>query len=56
MSFLTVLPAFGRTAFVQDGGVTASSGWFNWPGAGFLNFPPPEVTDRLLDRPDSADA
>jgi NAD(P)-dependent dehydrogenase (short-subunit alcohol dehydrogenase family) len=38
-----------------DGGVTASSGWFNWPESGFLNFPPPEVADRLLDRPATRD-
>ncbi|MHB1582257.1 MAG: SDR family NAD(P)-dependent oxidoreductase [Acidimicrobiales bacterium] len=32
-----------------DGGALASSGWFNWPGEGFLHTPPAAVVERLLD-------
>jgi NAD(P)-dependent dehydrogenase (short-subunit alcohol dehydrogenase family) len=31
------------TTLHPDGGATASSGWFNWPGQGYSNMPPPEV-------------
>lgn len=36
------------TALHPDGGAIASSGWFNWPEEGYLNFPPPGVVDWLL--------
>jgi NAD(P)-dependent dehydrogenase (short-subunit alcohol dehydrogenase family) len=31
-----------------DGGALAAAGWFNWPGDGYLNHPPPSVLERLL--------
>jgi len=33
-----------------DGGALAAAGWFNWPGEGFLNHPPQDVIDHLLER------
>lgn len=30
-----------------DGGTSASSGWFNWPQGGWLNFVPKSVLDRM---------
>jgi NAD(P)-dependent dehydrogenase (short-subunit alcohol dehydrogenase family) len=30
-----------------DGGTSASSGWFNWPDGGWLNFVPRTVLDRI---------
>ena len=30
-----------------DGGTFASSGWFNWPGDGYSNMPPPSVVSSL---------
>lgn len=36
------------TSLHPDGGAIASSGWFNWPGDGFLNQPPTRVVDHLL--------
>ncbi|HVW42025.1 MAG TPA: SDR family oxidoreductase [Amycolatopsis sp.] len=38
------------TSLHPDGGVSASAGWFDWPGTGLLNFPPPSVTDALLEQ------
>jgi NAD(P)-dependent dehydrogenase (short-subunit alcohol dehydrogenase family) len=32
-----------------DGGALASSGWFNWPGIGWRNTPPPEAVQPFLD-------
>jgi len=32
-----------------DGGAIASSGWFNWPDEGYLNHPPQQILERLLD-------
>ena len=37
------------TTIHPDGGTWASKGWFNWPGEGFRNVPPPEVVDVYLD-------
>jgi NAD(P)-dependent dehydrogenase (short-subunit alcohol dehydrogenase family) len=37
------------TTLHPDGGAIASSGWFNWPGAGFLNHPPESVLEHLLE-------
>ena len=37
------------TSMHPDGGALASSGWFNWPGAGFLNSPPAEVVREFRD-------
>lgn len=37
------------TTLHPDGGAIASSGWFNWPDAGFLNHPPQSVLDHLLE-------
>jgi 3-oxoacyl-[acyl-carrier protein] reductase len=37
------------TTLHPDGGAIASSGWFNWPDAGFLNHPPPAVLEHLLE-------
>jgi NAD(P)-dependent dehydrogenase (short-subunit alcohol dehydrogenase family) len=34
------------TTLHPDGGTLASSGWFNWPGHGWANFPPPEAVGR----------
>src|SRR5579862_712765 len=34
-----------------DGGAHASAGWFNWPGTGWGNTPPPWVVDRLGEPP-----
>jgi NAD(P)-dependent dehydrogenase (short-subunit alcohol dehydrogenase family) len=31
-----------------DGGTSASAGWFNWPGEGYRNTPPPGVVAKLL--------
>jgi hypothetical protein len=31
-----------------DGGTLASSGWFNWPGAGYANFPPADALRGYL--------
>ena len=42
-SFVTV------TTLHPDGGAIASSGWFNWPDAGFLNHPPESVLEQLLE-------
>jgi 3-oxoacyl-[acyl-carrier protein] reductase len=36
------------TTLHPDGGAIASSGWFNWPDAGYLNHPPPTVLEHLL--------
>jgi NAD(P)-dependent dehydrogenase (short-subunit alcohol dehydrogenase family) len=36
------------TTLHPDGGAIASSGWFNWPDAGFLNHPPESVLEHLL--------
>ncbi len=33
-----------------DGGALAAAGWFNWPGDGYLNHPPPAVLEHLLGR------
>jgi NAD(P)-dependent dehydrogenase (short-subunit alcohol dehydrogenase family) len=38
------------TSLHPDGGALAAAGWFNWPDEGYLNHPPPAVTDRLLER------
>ena len=38
------------TSLHPDGGALAAAGWFNWPGDGYLNHPPPTVIDRLLGR------
>ena len=35
-----------------DGGAHASAGWFNWPGTGWANTPPPWVVDRLEPTPE----
>jgi NAD(P)-dependent dehydrogenase (short-subunit alcohol dehydrogenase family) len=37
------------TTLHPDGGAIASSGWFNWPDAGFLNHPPESVLEHLLE-------
>jgi 3-oxoacyl-[acyl-carrier protein] reductase len=37
------------TTLHPDGGAIASSGWFNWPDAGFLNHPPESVLEQLLE-------
>jgi NAD(P)-dependent dehydrogenase (short-subunit alcohol dehydrogenase family) len=37
------------TTLHPDGGAIASSGWFNWPDAGYLNHPPPTVLEHLLE-------
>lgn len=37
------------TTLHPDGGTLASSGWFNWPGAGYRNSVPPDVLARLVD-------
>jgi NAD(P)-dependent dehydrogenase (short-subunit alcohol dehydrogenase family) len=37
------------TTLHPDGGAIASSGWFNWPNAGFLNHPPQSVLEHLLE-------
>jgi len=37
------------TSLHPDGGALASSGWFNWPGEGFLSMPPTAVVERLVD-------
>jgi len=42
-------------ALHPDGGAIASSGWFNWPGQGFLNHPPRPVLDWLLEQGVSRD-
>jgi hypothetical protein len=42
-------------SFHPDGGVTASSGWFNWPDHGYLNHPPKWVGEAMLDRGDPGD-
>ncbi len=39
------------TTLHPDGGVSASAGWFDWPGAGFRNSPPPAVVEALLAAP-----
>ncbi|MET0143449.1 MAG: SDR family oxidoreductase [Ilumatobacteraceae bacterium] len=39
------------TSMHPDGGAFASSGWFNWPGAGFTNVPPLSVISAI-DGPD----
>ncbi|HEX4219720.1 MAG TPA: SDR family oxidoreductase [Acidimicrobiales bacterium] len=36
------------TTLHPDGGAIASSGWFNWPDAGYLNHPPQSVLEHLL--------
>lgn len=36
------------TTLHPDGGAIASSGWFNWPDAGYLNHPPKGVLEYLL--------
>jgi hypothetical protein len=38
----------GTTLHV-DGGTLASSGWFNWPDAGWTNVVPSGVLDGLID-------
>jgi 3-oxoacyl-[acyl-carrier protein] reductase len=37
------------TTLHPDGGAIASSGWFNWPDAGYLNHPPQNVLEYLLE-------
>ncbi len=37
------------TTLHPDGGALASSGWWNWPGRGFLNHPPPEAVGYLVE-------
>ena len=37
------------TTLHPDGGAIASSGWFNWPDAGYLNHPPQTVLEHLLE-------
>lgn len=37
------------TTLHPDGGTFASSGWFNWPGAGWMNTMPPGVLSYLHD-------
>jgi NAD(P)-dependent dehydrogenase (short-subunit alcohol dehydrogenase family) len=37
------------TTLHPDGGTWASAGWFNWPGAGFVNAVPPDVLERIGD-------
>ena len=37
------------TTLHPDGGAIASSGWFNWPDAGYLNHPPQAVLEQLLE-------
>jgi NAD(P)-dependent dehydrogenase (short-subunit alcohol dehydrogenase family) len=37
------------TTLHPDGGTWASSGWFNWPGEGYLPTPPRDVLDQLRD-------
>ncbi|MFD0852243.1 SDR family NAD(P)-dependent oxidoreductase, partial [Actinomadura adrarensis] len=34
------------TTLHPDGGTFASSGWFNWPDAGWANHPPSHVLER----------
>jgi 3-oxoacyl-[acyl-carrier protein] reductase len=36
------------TTLHPDGGAISSSGWFNWPDAGYLNHPPKGVLEYLL--------
>ena len=38
------------TSLHPDGGVLASSGWFNWPGSGFLTTPPDDAVQVALNR------
>ena len=40
------------TTLHPDGGTSAASGWFNWPGEGFSNSLPRDVAD-FLSRPDA---
>lgn len=37
------------TTLHPDGGAIASSGWFNWGDEGYLNHPPHQVLEHLLD-------
>ena len=37
------------TTLHPDGGALASSGWWNWPGSGFLNHPPAEAIGYLIE-------
>src|SRR3984893_10594314 len=37
------------TSLHPDGGALASSGWFNWPDAGYANFPPAGALRGYLD-------
>jgi len=37
------------TTLHPDGGALASAGWFNWPGEGYLNHPPYDILERLLE-------
>ncbi len=39
------------TTLHPDGGALASAGWFNWPAEGYLNHPPHEILDSLLQPP-----
>lgn len=39
------------TTLHPDGGVIASSGWFNWPGVGFRNSPPASAVEAVLGPP-----
>jgi hypothetical protein len=42
------------TTLHPDGGTFASSGWFNWPGDGWANFPPSEAVGPDEAAPDGA--
>ncbi len=35
------------TTLHPDGGTSASSGWFNWPGHGWANYAPPHLLEHL---------
>ncbi len=37
------------TTIHPDGGTMAAKGWYNWPSTGYLNFPPMDVIDMMLD-------
>ena len=37
------------TTLHPDGGTSAASGWFNWPGAGYLNSVPAVLLEHLAD-------
>lgn len=57
VSNCVVFLASGLSSFVTgttlhpDGGVLASSGWFNWPGTGWANYAPASVLEGVSSAP-----